>query len=266
MTDFDGVLQLLESGYKNLSDFHLHTSGRGVTIERAKRLREAGLTAAAVGLDDVDPVRHDRLRGVAGAHAEAVAALEAFHAAGVFTYVNVCLSRQLIRAGDLWRYFELAKRLNVGYIQMLEPRPCGGYFGNGQDVLLTETDRHAAAEFFLAGNGRRRYADYPLIHYVAYAESPARLGCQMGGLSHLYIDSVGNVNPCVFLPVTFGNIREEDFPAIYERMRAAVPRPLHRQCPSLDLMDALPAEFRDGRRLPVPHSLINEEWRALIGN
>jgi len=36
------------------------------------------------------------------------------------------------------------------------------------------------------------------------------------------IDSKGNVNPCVFLPVTFGNIMEEYFRSIYRRMRERI--------------------------------------------
>jgi len=52
----------------------------------------------------------------------------------------------------------------------------------------------------------------------------------MGGHAHFAIDGEGNVVPCVFLPVSFGNIRSEDVSAIYGRMRAAIPRPSHAGC------------------------------------
>ena len=74
MLRYEGLLELLKAGDKDLSDFHIHTSGQGVTLERARELRRAGLIAAAVGLDDVDPARHDRLRGSAGSHQQAVRA------------------------------------------------------------------------------------------------------------------------------------------------------------------------------------------------
>lgn len=265
MQRYDGLLELLERGNKDLSEFHLHTSGEGVTLERAEELRKAGLTAAAVGLDDVDAGRHDALRGCDGSHRQAIRALQDFHSAGVFTYTNMCLTKEIINSGDLWRYLELAKELRVGTIEMLEPRPCGGYSFLGNAVLLTREEQRKATEFFVQGNTLRRYRNYPLIYYVAYTEAPERLGCLMGGLSHMHIDSMGNVNPCVFLPVTFGNILEEDFHAIYSRMRERIPRPIHKQCPSILMSQVLLARARE-HGWPVPYAAIQKEWDALIEN
>jgi MoaA/NifB/PqqE/SkfB family radical SAM enzyme len=86
----------------------------------------------------------------------------------------------------------------------------------------------------------------------------------MGGLSHLHIDSLGNVNPCALLPVTFGNILEEDFTAIYERMRKAIPHPLHKECPSITLGKVLEARSDGGRLSPVPFESVSQEWQALF--
>jgi MoaA/NifB/PqqE/SkfB family radical SAM enzyme len=262
MLRYEGILELLEAGDKDLSDFHIHTSGQGVTLERARALRRAGLIAAAVGLDDVDPARHDRLRGSAGSHRQAVRALQDFHSSGVFTYTNMCLTRELVRSGDLWKYFEFVRDLRVGMIEMLEPRPCGGFASRGDEVLLTDADREKVWEFFLRGNTTRQFRNYPLIYHVAYTESPEQVGCTMGGLTHLAIDSKGNVNPCVFLPVTFGNILTEDFSAIYSRMRRAIPRPLHKECPSVFLAATL-LEKGEGR-FPVPHARIEKEWEEMF--
>jgi MoaA/NifB/PqqE/SkfB family radical SAM enzyme len=261
---YDGLLELLRTANKDLSDFHLHTSGWGVTPERARELRNAGLTAAAVGLDDVDPLRHDALRGSAGAHDEAIAALRIFHEAGVLTYVNLCLQQDMIRAGDLWRYYDLVKELKVAFVQMLEPRPCGAYLTTDGDVMLTAEDQARATEFFITANTQRHYRNYPAVHYVAYAESPQQQGCRMAGLSHLYIDSLGNVNPCVFLPVTFGSILHEDFPAIHARMRKIVAHPIYRECPSLTLAETLRAQTQAGQCAPVPFEQIKTRWEELL--
>jgi MoaA/NifB/PqqE/SkfB family radical SAM enzyme len=264
MQQYDRLLDLLETGDKNLSEFHLHTSGQGVTYERALELREAGLTAAAVGLDDVDAGRHDALRGFKGSHRQAVQALLDFHAAGIFTYTNMCLTKEIISKGGLWAYYDMVKHLRVGYIEMLEPRPCGGYASEGGGVLLSEEERDRVMDFFIQGNTRPRYRDYPLIYYVAYAEDPERMGCMMGGLSHMTVDSCGNVNPCVFLPVTFGNIMKEDFTSIYRRMREWIPRPVHKECPSILLSEVLQARAQALGGWPVPYSAVRNEWEALM--
>jgi len=172
----------------------------------------------------------------------------------------------LIRSGDLWKYYELVKGLNVGMIEMLEPRPCGGFTSLGEEVLLAESDRKELMAFFEHANTWNAYKKYPLVYYVAYTEAPEKLGCMMGGLSHLTIDSKGNVNPCVFLPVTFGNIMTEDFTPIYKRMRDAIPRPVHKECPSITLAGAIEQRSRAGSGTPVPYDALAVEWEAAVRN
>jgi MoaA/NifB/PqqE/SkfB family radical SAM enzyme len=264
MQQYDRLLELLQSGDKNRSEFHLHTSGQGVTRERALELHGNGLTAAAVGLDDVDEQRHDSLRGFQGSHRQAIRALRDFHDAGIFTYTNLCLTKEIINNGSLWDYFELAKSLKVGFIEMLEPRPCGGYAFSDDGVMLTSEERKKATQFFIEGNTRGRYGEYPLIYYVGYIESPGHMGCMMGGLSHMTIDSKGNVNPCVFLPVAFGNIMEEDFGSIYKRMRERIPRPVHAECPSVSLAHVLRTRYEDLGIWPIPFDAVIKEWDAIM--
>ncbi|MGD0783720.1 MAG: radical SAM protein, partial [Candidatus Aminicenantales bacterium] len=252
MSRFDGVLEILGAADKGRSEFHIHTSGHGVTPRRARLLKDAGLSAAAVGLDDVRPGREDALRGYKGAFAEAVASLRAFQDAGLFTYLNLCLSKDLVRSGDLPAYMDMARDLGVGAVRFLEPRPTGGYCGETAGELFSVEDRAAATVLFTRMNTGRRYRRHPFISYEAFYEAPERLGCRMGGHSLLYIDSAGNVNPCVFLPVRFGNIREEGFPAIYARMRASIPRPVRACCPSLTLADVFKKQKETGQALPIP--------------
>jgi MoaA/NifB/PqqE/SkfB family radical SAM enzyme len=266
MLRFNGVLDLLTSGNIDLSDFHLHTSGSGVTRERAEMLKEAGLTAAAVGLDDVNPDRYNHLRGYPGAFDQAVNALRCFNEAGIMTYLNTCVTKEMASSGDLWQLFALAKELNVSFIQLLEPRPFGGYNAHPIEQLWTERERKILTDFYLRGNNDPRYRDYPILYYVAYIEHADRMGCMMGGLSHFAIDSAGNVNPCVFVPVSFGNILQEDFTAIYTRMRSATPHPLHAGCGSIYMSGAIHAAEKRTNAMPVRYDDVKEEWDGAYAN
>jgi MoaA/NifB/PqqE/SkfB family radical SAM enzyme len=100
---------------------------------------------------------------------------------------------------------------------------------------------------------------YPAVYLPAYTESPQNLGCMMGGLSHLHIDSRGNVEPCVFVPVSFGNITDTSFTDIYRRMREAIPRPLHGRCPALQLADRVGFSPKSGT-LPLEFESVRAEW------
>lgn len=264
MLRYDGLIELLESVDKNLSDFHIHTSGNGVLQEKALALKNAGLHAAAIGLDDVNSERHDTIRGYNGSYKEALQAIKSFQKADIFTYINMCLTKDFIRSGDLSTYFKLAKNLNVGAIRFLEPKPCGGYLFENMDDLFTKDDRKIVTEFFLQANKGKRYRNYPLISYEAYFEEPERMGCMMGGHSHLYIDSLGNVEPCVFLPISFGNIMEEDFSDIFKRMREIIPGPLHGECPAVFLTEKIREKKKQGINFPIQYWEFENEWKQMF--
>ena len=227
-------------------------------------LKKAGLTAAAIGLDDFDPIRHDNFRGYPGAFKEATQSLAYFRNAEIFTYTNICLQKELVHSGHLWNYFKTIKDLKVGATVLLEPKPCGGYLAENADFLFSEQDRKTVTEFFRTANQNKEYKDYPLVSYMAYFESAQRFGCLMGGLSHFNINSLGDVQPCVFLPVSFGNIVEEDFTTIYNRMRKAIPKPLRKQCPSVYLAKIIKAKKNQGIALPVPYKKIEHEWNKMF--
>lgn len=258
---FDDLLKILKAGDKNRSDFHLHTAGNYLTKERALLLKEAGLKAAAVGFDDHIPSRFEKIRQK-GLFDQAVDALRIFNEVGIMTYVNLCATKDFIHSGSLFEYYEFVKKLNVSFIQLLEPRPCGGYlFGNGS-VILNEAERKILFDFTKEINFNKKYKNGPVVYYVAHIEGKDQMGCSMGGLSHFYIDSVGNVNPCVFLPVSFGNIKDEDFTNIFSRMREAIPLPLHKDCASLILADTIKKHSSKG--VPVSFNDIKTEWKELL--
>jgi MoaA/NifB/PqqE/SkfB family radical SAM enzyme len=264
MLRFQDVLELLRRGDKNRSDFHLHTSGNGVTPERAKTLKEAGLTAAAVGLDDVDPARYDRLRGFEGAFEQAVNSLRWFNDAGIMTYLNVCVTKELLYSGDIWRLYDLAKELNVSFIQLLEPRPQGGYAAKSIEELFSRKERQMLTDFYLTGQHDRKYRNHPILYYVAYIEHARRMGCTMGGVSHFTIDSAGNVNPCVFVPISFGNILNDDFNSIYRKMRSEVRGPIHKECPSICLADVIHSARTQSGQTPVHFDSIKKQWEEVL--
>jgi len=262
---YDNLLSILKSADKNKSDFHLHTSGNSITEQKVEKLRDAGLKAVAIGLDDFDKDRHDKIRG-RGSFVNAIKALKLFNSAGILTYVNFCVRKEMLKDDNLYKYFDFVRGLNVSMIQLLEPRPCGGYFNNGSDVWLDDEDKKILTEFTLAGNKKRIYKKYPLIYYVAHIEGREQLGCHMGGLSHFYIDSRGNVCPCVFFPVSYGNINKDNIISIYQKMRINIPHPLHSECPSLMLADRLRENYKDNKEFPVPSDQVQEQIDTLYKN
>jgi MoaA/NifB/PqqE/SkfB family radical SAM enzyme len=266
MLRYKDLLILLETADKKRSDFHLHTSGQGVNFEKALALRQVGLDAAGIGLDNPNPERQNYFRGYDSAYNEAIQAVHFFRKAGIFPYLNNCLTRELIQDGDLWNYLEISKQLKVGGIQLYEPKPCGRYLNREYDNLFSTKERQLVTDFFKIANHTKKYRQYPKVTYVDYYEDAAHLGCLMGGLSHFYIDSRGNVQPCVFMPVSFGNILQEDILTIFYKMRNAIPRPLKDGCPALRISKLLKERVQRGLMPPVRYEDIRKEWYNILEN
>jgi radical SAM protein with 4Fe4S-binding SPASM domain len=82
------VARIAERGMQPL----ITTGGRGMTPARAAEAAAAGLKSASVSIDGGEAV-HDRLRGVAGSHAAALAAMDAMRGAGIPVSANTQVNR-----------------------------------------------------------------------------------------------------------------------------------------------------------------------------
>ena len=264
MMRFEDLLQMLRSGDKSLSDFHIHTTGHGVTADRVQALKEAGLVAAGIGLDDFDRRRQAEFRRSESVFEAATNALRLFSKAGLFTYVNMCLTRPMMTLENLRRFYRFISEQGAAALQLLEPIACGAYADAGKESLCSAADRSILTEFFLE-TYRGKWRRSPAVYYDAFLEAPQHLGCRMGGLSHLQIDGLGNVKPCTFLPVSFGNAFHEGFCSIYDKMRQAIPHPFHTECPAKQMAGLIQSTSAQGSSIPVMYDKVAVEWHAMLG-
>ena len=59
------------------------SNGTLITDEVARKLKEAGACSMGISIDSLDAAKHDAFRGVAGAHADTLAGIEACKRAGL---------------------------------------------------------------------------------------------------------------------------------------------------------------------------------------
>jgi len=105
---------------------------------------------------------------------------------------------------DLMKYADLAKSLQIPFIQLLEPKAVGHY--EGKPVSLEESHYDLLERFYLLLNLDPAYTDYPVIIYHGFHQR--RIGCLSGGNRILYIDSEGFVNSCPFCQTKSANIKD----------------------------------------------------------
>ena len=158
----------------------------------------------------------------------------------------------------------MAREMGVGIVRLMEPKPSGGYFEQESDALFSAADRQRVTEFFSRTNEAKEFHSYPLVVLPTHTEAPDRLGCGMAGHSIFYIDSRGNVTPCVFLPLAFGNILVEDLPGIFNRMSEVVPRPVRAECPAVTLAGTLRQQVEMGVTLPISYQVMKTEFETIV--
>jgi MoaA/NifB/PqqE/SkfB family radical SAM enzyme len=201
----------------------LFTSGHGLALPQARQLRQAGLAAAYVSLDHFQAQRHDRVRGQAGAFQRAVDAIRACREAGLYTAAQAVVGPSLAEQGRLEQFVAFCEEQGAHEVMLLEELPIrDAPAGAGSDGDL---DVQAVRQRLAAMHLRSaRDAAMPKVSSMSWLENPDCLGCQ-AGFSFLYVSAEGEVFPCDFVPLSFGNVHELGIEAIHERMQRVLRRP-----------------------------------------
>ncbi len=193
MARYDDLLELLKSAMPS-SDFWMSTSGFNITAEKAKALKDAGLTGVSISVDHYDEVANNKFRGHRKAMEYVHEAAKNSLAAGLGLATAICATRDFISKENMFRYAEFSKNLGAGFIWLIEPRAEGKY--RGQDVALQKKHFEILDDFFLTMNHSKEYLSYPRVLFPNY--NHRRIGCAGAGTSNIMIDTDGYVNPCPF--------------------------------------------------------------------
>lgn len=250
-SDLEDILRTVD----NRSVTLLFTTGDGFTEARAMELKRSGLFGVAISLDHYEARIHDQRRGREGAYETALAAIRIARRLGFYTMIQLVATRDLAQPNAFERYLDLARRLDVHEIRLLEPMPTGRLLDTGRCSLLSSTERQVLRQLHLRTNRDLRL---PKVSAFAHIEARDMYGCG-AGFQHLYIDAEGNVCPCDFTPISFGNIQKEPLSVIWNRMNTAFARP-RPCCFLMQNADKLREAFQG--QLPIPFEKVKETCRC----
>ena len=187
------------------------TSGFRFSEERARELKAAGLYALRVSLDSPIEAEHDRIRGREGAYRDAVAGIKNAKTAGILTDMFVVVSPHNI--DDLEEFYNLAVDLEMHELSLYEIIAVGRWLDH-EDEVITEKDVSRLERFQKSMNSR---SEGPRVTAFPYFMGPSLFGC-FAGKRWMHIASDGEVMPCAYTPLSFGNICEDSLEAIWKRM------------------------------------------------
>ena len=200
---------------KNRAHTMIFTSGVLLTEKNVERLAAAGLGSLNVSLDADTPAVHDELRRVPGAFQKALDGARRARAAGILTGVSTYGCHESVESGALEHLLEIARDEGFHEVTIFDCVPTGKFLTR-PEVIMGRKDIKRIRALADTYNGPER----PMgVTAQAKANAYDGGGC-FGGFAQFYMTCYGDINPCDFNPITFGNVREEPLDAIWRRLAA----------------------------------------------
>ena len=203
----------------------LDTNGVGMTPEIAERLREVGVDLMHVSLFSAEARFNEDLHRRKGVFDEIMNATDLLVAAGIPVYYSVCVFRPLLDGNRLQELIDLARAKKASGVRLLLPL-CSGYWHEDRDQLLSTDEKQRVSE----------HVDGDFVFVSEDMDDPDFGGCGAVYGGSIFVSPYGDVQPCNFVPVWLGNVRQESLENILARSRRHIflnPRFQGRTCPMM---------------------------------
>ena len=193
---------------KTKTTVSMFTSGFRLNDERAQALKAAGLNSVKISFDSADPDVHDKFRGRKGAFDDATAAVKSAKGAGIMTDMYLTISPYNIdNIDDL---YQMAAEMGMDEMSMTGIIAVGNW-KDREDEVMTRVDAKRLEAFHKSKNA---VPEGPRVTALPYLLGPEMFGC-FAGNRWMHVASTGDVLPCPYTPLSFGNIREEPLSKIW---------------------------------------------------
>ena len=242
---FDGGEPLLREDFFQIADYAsnkgittgIGTNGTMLDIATARRLLSVGIRYLSLSIDGADAETHDAFRGEAGNFRKTLEAASACKEAGLPFQFNTVLRKKTIpQISDILR---LGLDYGVFGMEFFDLIPVGRANRECRDEVLTVEERKEVVEQLAQAQ-----IDYPLtIETPSLPMYPLILklnvdkgirpkhipmeqlvrlayygrGCAAGSpRGYVVIRNNGEVNPCIFLQINLGNVKEKSIRQIWQ--------------------------------------------------
>jgi MoaA/NifB/PqqE/SkfB family radical SAM enzyme len=226
------IYELVEYVDKSKANCSMFTNGYLLTDENVRKLKDAGIFFVNVSLDSPEEDVHDKCRGVKGIFRRALDGIRNALEEGLLVGISTYMTKEAMKKGYLEKSLKLAEQLGVHEITVFDTITSGKYLRR-TDLLLSLEEKETIKEI------SRKYARKPgppvvssqsLLNTMDGAKSggstssrqslikmAAMYGCFAANMQFA-MTAYGDIMPCGFTPLSFGNVREESLRHIWDRM------------------------------------------------
>jgi MoaA/NifB/PqqE/SkfB family radical SAM enzyme len=200
------------------STIWINSTGDGITVERLKELKHNQVRAIMFSLHFVEPEALNEFMGRSDAWQTMINGIRLCKKAGMPFAFNSCLSKDDFFNGQFEKIMEFAKNQGASLIQLIKPKSAGAWLNEKlphADQNTLELIKQKVNTYNLS----KDYASFPSVSAQIIEEDAMHFGCTAGGTDRFYINAKGDLQPCEFLNISYGNISESSFGEIYQKMR-----------------------------------------------
>lgn len=190
----------------------MFTTGYKLTRERVKKLKAAGLEIPVISLDHYTAEVHDRGRRKEGIFEYALNAIRLFQEEGFYVAVSFVPDKPLVSdREEIFKVIEFFETIGINDMRLTSPILSGKLAARPEEKLSPEN----VQTIFEIQKKCTNTPGYPGVFAYDFFESEKYYGCG-AGFNYMFIDSQGNVCPCDFTMLSFGNILEKPIREIWE--------------------------------------------------
>lgn len=225
------VFELAEYGNQKGFRMTMATNGTLLTPEIAARMIESGIQRISISIDGADAESHDAFRKVAGAFDGALRGIAVAKEANLDFQVNTTITHANLE--EFPRIHELVVSLGAvaHHIFMLVPMGRGKdlreegigpeeyektlhWFYEQKDKAPLQLKATCAPHYYRILR-QRAHSEGKEISFQTFGLDAVTRGC-LGGTGFAFISHLGQVQPCGYLELDCGNVREKSFKDIWE--------------------------------------------------
>jgi MoaA/NifB/PqqE/SkfB family radical SAM enzyme len=200
--DFDQLVSAIDP-----HKFYINCDTNGWFLDRlkVKHLKSIGVDRIQLSIDSLDRKEHDDFRMAEGSHERAMKAVDFCLQEGMNIFIQTVVSKQRLYTQEFVEFIKYFNKKNVGVFVSFA-KPVGSWQGNF-DVLINDNDL-----MYFENALQSRYKVFS--HLTPSYGSKG--GC-VASTNILSINETGDVLPCIYFPVSIGNIFDESLKDILER-------------------------------------------------
>lgn len=224
------VFDLAAYGTKRGLRVVMAPNGTLIDPNKARLMKASGIQRISVSIDGATAEDHDRFRGVEGAFERLTEGLRYAREAGLEFQVNTTVTRENLPQLETIQDLVVSMKAAAHHIFLLVPTGRGRrltdqvisareyeqvleWFYQRRDKVPLQLKATCAPHYYRIMRQRAK-AEGRKVDFATFGLDAVTRGC-LGGQGFVFVSHTGQVQPCGYLELDCGQIREKDFTEIY---------------------------------------------------